>query len=319
MIIYKATNNINGKVYIGQTIKTLDERRRGHIRQSKYGKRQTYFTKALAKYGSDNFSWEIIDTALSQDELNKKESYWIEKLKTTNNSVGYNLKGGGHNPFLTDKVKKKIGDSQRGEKSHRYGKSGELSPTSKPVINLTTGTKYISATECSNVEGTSLSKICAVCRGDRFSTNYCVYRYLDDDGDIIEPNQVKMTKKHTSVINLTTGERFDTIKAAAKAYGHIHKDENSSNPLQQALRNRGGLAYWADCKWTYEHLEFSQEEIDSLTQKKQRSDSQQILNATTGEIFPSIRSVGKNATNLAAALRKGKGSCMWRNQKWKKI
>lgn len=72
MIIYKATNLKNNKVYIGQTVNKLSTRKQEHIKRSKYDKYLTYFGKALRKYGEKSFSWEIIDKAFTQEELNKK-------------------------------------------------------------------------------------------------------------------------------------------------------------------------------------------------------------------------------------------------------
>ena len=57
--IYKCVNNVNGKIYIGYTHKSLEKRIIEHKSSSKNG---SYYLlhKALQKYGSDNFSWEII-------------------------------------------------------------------------------------------------------------------------------------------------------------------------------------------------------------------------------------------------------------------
>lgn len=54
MIIYKATNKINGKVYIGQSHKSLEERMRRHKNDSI--RQDSYFYRAIRKYGWENFS-----------------------------------------------------------------------------------------------------------------------------------------------------------------------------------------------------------------------------------------------------------------------
>ena len=108
-IIYKCTNLINNKVYVGQTINGLDRRRKAHICLSKSG-RGTYFHHALAKYGCENFRWEIIDSASSLESLNFKEKYYI----ITNRCLkqGYNICEGGSNGYpirgKTDKEKSQI-------------------------------------------------------------------------------------------------------------------------------------------------------------------------------------------------------------------
>lgn len=103
MLIYKATNLINKKVYIGQTTKTLEERKEGHIQSSK--EPEFRFHKAIAKYGIDNFKWEVIDTADSIEELNQKEGYWIEYYQSY--TKGYNDTKGDLNPMNYEEVKKK--------------------------------------------------------------------------------------------------------------------------------------------------------------------------------------------------------------------
>jgi group I intron endonuclease len=112
MIIYKATNLINGKVYIGQTINTLRYRSEQHRREAKIDDRKhTYFHNAIRKYGFENFEFECIDEAESIDELNEKEAKWIELYHSTDENVGYNLDSGGRNSTKSDRTKRLIGDT----------------------------------------------------------------------------------------------------------------------------------------------------------------------------------------------------------------
>jgi len=90
MIIYKATNKKNGKVYIGQTTQTLKRRKNRHLNDSERNC-GFYFHRALKKYGSSNFEWEIIDSTNSIEELNKLEVLYI---KTFYPNV-YNMDSGG--------------------------------------------------------------------------------------------------------------------------------------------------------------------------------------------------------------------------------
>ena len=77
MIIYKATNIINNKVYIGATKHSLKNRKNGHIKDTfrRPNKNPNYFHKALIKYSLDNFKWEIIDYAENYKEVMQKEKY----------------------------------------------------------------------------------------------------------------------------------------------------------------------------------------------------------------------------------------------------
>jgi group I intron endonuclease len=86
-IIYKATNLVNGKVYIGQTTMPLYKRKSSHIRN----KLKTGFAGAIEKYGKDNFIFEEIYTAFDRNELDKSEEFFIEHFRSTEKDFGYNL------------------------------------------------------------------------------------------------------------------------------------------------------------------------------------------------------------------------------------
>lgn len=90
MIIYKATNKINGKIYIGQTLHNLNNRIVEHVR----GKDKTYFQNALGRYGIQSFDFSIIDIASCKNDLNEKEKYWI-RFYNCKSPNGYNLTDGG--------------------------------------------------------------------------------------------------------------------------------------------------------------------------------------------------------------------------------
>lgn len=121
-IIYKATNKINGKSYIGQTIKKLSERKRGHKWHSK-NNTKFHFYNALRKHGWENFSWKIIEQ-IPVEKLNDREVYFIEKYDTYDN--GYNTTTGGNQQYtFPEKVKNKIRLSKMGSKNPMYGKKHE--------------------------------------------------------------------------------------------------------------------------------------------------------------------------------------------------
>lgn len=88
MFVYKITNNVNDKVYIGQSIRPIEDRFKRHLCDAQNGKLNTHFARAIRKYGRDAFRIECIDTASTQDELNMKEQYWIRAYDSVTN--GYN-------------------------------------------------------------------------------------------------------------------------------------------------------------------------------------------------------------------------------------
>ena len=88
--IYKATNKINGKSYVGQT---CDFHSRVWQHQRCYEKEDCDFHRAIKEFGFDNFSWEIIETCESEDRACELEKYYIEKFNTYRD--GYNMTKGG--------------------------------------------------------------------------------------------------------------------------------------------------------------------------------------------------------------------------------
>ena len=88
MYVYKITNKINNKIYIGKTKfpinKTIDY----------YGS-GIQIINAIKKYGKENFKKEIIQECSSIEELNEQEKQWISKLNSNQSEIGYNITMGG--------------------------------------------------------------------------------------------------------------------------------------------------------------------------------------------------------------------------------
>ncbi len=113
--IYKITNKINGKVYIGQTIKTVNKRFKEHINSSKCKSRNSYnypLCKALRKYGINNFSVEKIEELqdFTQREIDERETYWIKYYNSINKNFGYNQLQGGKTTSHLDLDENKVID-----------------------------------------------------------------------------------------------------------------------------------------------------------------------------------------------------------------
>lgn len=116
MIIYKITNLINNKIYIGQTIQTLEKRWRRHTWISSIKRDAMAISNAIKKYGKENFKIEKIDEVSNIDELNEKEIFYIKEYNSLS-PKGYNLSngGGGFNP--TQETIEKIRKSNLGKKA----------------------------------------------------------------------------------------------------------------------------------------------------------------------------------------------------------
>lgn len=85
--IYKVTNLVNNKIYIGQ--------HKSNFFNENYKGSGVAITAAKNKYGVDNFKVELIEKCNNKEELNKKEIYYIDLYDSRNSSVGYNLTAGG--------------------------------------------------------------------------------------------------------------------------------------------------------------------------------------------------------------------------------
>lgn len=92
--IYKITNIANNKVYIGQSINPKD-RWRNHLWYAN-NKQEQYIHCAMAKYGVDKFTFEVIDECNSQQEVDEAEDKYINQYNSRDKEFGYNLKPGGH-------------------------------------------------------------------------------------------------------------------------------------------------------------------------------------------------------------------------------
>lgn len=118
-IVYKRTNKINNKVYIGQTLQTLDER----WANDKGYRGSVKFYSAIEKYGPENFTHEILKDNLTKEEADYWEEYYINFYDSVN--TGYNLKTGGSHCAYSEESKKKMSENHAdvsGEKNPMYGK-----------------------------------------------------------------------------------------------------------------------------------------------------------------------------------------------------
>lgn len=118
--IYKITNRLDGKVYIGQTVNT-DNRWKAH---KSYAKNKTkckqVIHQAIAKYGIENFEFEVLACSLDKDSANDAEVQIIKQYNSRDKKNGYNIAVGGGFSMLglkhSDETKARIGAASRGIK-----------------------------------------------------------------------------------------------------------------------------------------------------------------------------------------------------------
>lgn len=108
-IVYLITNILNGMVYVGQTIRTLEIRWGWHLQAATHGPTM-YISFAIAHYGKENFTIEILCFANDQAELDFFEILFMEATNCLN--TGYNLKQGGsgghHHPDTIKQIKETL-------------------------------------------------------------------------------------------------------------------------------------------------------------------------------------------------------------------
>ncbi|MHA2399010.1 MAG: hypothetical protein ACXADU_08990 [Promethearchaeota archaeon] len=118
--IYIATNDVNGKVYIGQTGTDrwgehkvpIEERWKEEVGEAyskeRRGEERRYIENAIIKHGSENFNLREQDIASNQEDLDAKEAYWIKEYDSMKPEKGYNIKDGGRGGRLNDAAKEKL-------------------------------------------------------------------------------------------------------------------------------------------------------------------------------------------------------------------
>ncbi len=113
--IYKITNRINGKVYIGQTIYPIEQRFTEHINKALNGKK-SHLCYAIRKYSVINFSLELLETCNSLDEMNGYEIKYIAKYDSFRNGYNMTLGGAGRSGYdykVSKKTRKKISEANK--------------------------------------------------------------------------------------------------------------------------------------------------------------------------------------------------------------
>ena len=92
-VIYKATNLINGKIYIGKTTQNFEKYKLNHINSAlrNSDKDKKVFYRAIRKYGVENFTWEVLVECENEEQLSKAEEFYFEFYNSIDCKKGYNL------------------------------------------------------------------------------------------------------------------------------------------------------------------------------------------------------------------------------------
>ena len=122
--VYMYTNIQNGKIYIGRTKNTLEQR--AQTNGCNY-KNCTDFYKAIQEYGWESFQPTILKECETVQEANQWEKYYIQEYDSMNPNIGYNIEHGGNDGPQSEKTRKKISENAKERytdptKNPNYGK-----------------------------------------------------------------------------------------------------------------------------------------------------------------------------------------------------
>ena len=191
-VIYKITNKVNGKVYIGQTVNSFDKRYRNNLENNTHNE---HLKRSIKKYGIENFDiCKMFDIAFSKEELDIKEDCWISIYNSVNPKYGYNKQTGGSHGKPNFETRNKMSISKQGKhcseetklkmsKSHlgynptketrellRIINLGSNNPNYRKIICITTGKDFDCLREAGEWYGIkSISHITSCCAGKRKS------------------------------------------------------------------------------------------------------------------------------------------------------
>lgn len=225
-VIYKITNKINGKAYIGQTTTTISFRWKAHLRT----KTCRYLHHAIVKYGQESFMIEELATCSSHEDLDLLERIVIEQEKTLV-PYGYNLRTGGHaNSKLSDETKKRFSEVRIG--IPRTGRSAKgnarycTQPSSRPVMSrcVVTGLEIgYKTASFAREEGFFPASILNNCKGKTGQHKGRWWWYADQ-----EPPEFKHTKRSLSFITKHQNRSPTTVRQNGKCriFTAHHLDTN---------------------------------------------------------------------------------------------
>ena len=217
--IYKITNQKNGMVYIGSSIE-VERRWRQHKEASINEKDHHYnypLMEAFREYGINNFTFEVVETLPSWEDMIKAEHDWIIKEDCVK-PKGYNQTHQTESPMLDPSIAKKMSDTKR----IKYGKKVCEINEKKEIIDV-----WDSLAEAGEETGLDRYKISNVCNGIRLTTGGRVFRFTDEEGLLVEPvikvnktqtNRITKTSKKVDMYDMNDNfiQSFDSVALAAK-------------------------------------------------------------------------------------------------------
>ena len=279
--IYKITNSINKKIYIGKTVRTVPVRFKEHLDRADENY-QSYLYNAIRKYGQENFIVETIEE-VNDEDINEKEKYWIHFYQSNLKENGYNLTIGGDGNqtidwkeiyYLWDEGKsiKKISlilnisttaVSRALSKYKNYSEKESLKRGYKEqgiaVNQYSLDGKYIktydSYIDAANGNPTIAHSIGQCCNGKLQTANGYQWKNCKNNKDDIAPAtnyKLKTRKVKQFSLDGIYIQTFNSLIEAARSLTEESKARITANQIQQVCKHNRKTA--KGYIWEYEQL-----------------------------------------------------------------
>lgn len=239
--IYKITNNINGKIYVGQSV-NIAERWKQHEYKAFNSKEKAYTSaihQAYRKYGIKNFSYEVIEQC-RPEELDEKEIYWIQKLNSLSPN-GYNILTGGQKVRV---LPENCYCKKCGKEITRHSKSGMCLSCVQLTCDITKTELYEKLTQyqgnftqVGKIFGLTDNAIRKRCRNFGLPYHSSDYKLKKEE----KPKIIQ--KKPIAKIDKTTGEILETFESAAARKLGISKGSHITEACRGTIKSAYGF-YW---------------------------------------------------------------------------
>ena len=242
--IYKITNQKNGMVYIGSSIE-VERRWRQHKEASINEKDHHYnypLMIAFREFGIANFTFEVIDTLPTWETMIEAEHNWIVKENCVK-PKGYNQTDKTDSSMFDPAIAKKMSDTKR----KKYGKRVCEIDSTNNILTI-----WDSLAEAGEATGLDRFKISNVCNGTRLTTGNRIFRFLNEENEIIIPeikvNQVqnnRITKSSKQVVKMNNdNEELQIYESVALAAADNKCDASGISKVCNGLRNKCGGFKW---------------------------------------------------------------------------
>ena len=215
--IYKITNQLNGKCYIGQSI-DIQNRWTQHIYEGIHNRKNNKFYNAVKEYGIENFSFEVIEECLlSSNELNTRERYWIAYYNSYENGYNSTLGGQGEDSWIYDpQIIRDLWDE-----GYSFGEIVKIVGCSKGIVQLRLRgyNDYNASTSHSRgaIRAIQQGKMKHLCIGK-------VYNFSEKQREFFSKN----IEIHQYTIDGKYVASYSSLSAAARAIGK-NKPGNETN------------------------------------------------------------------------------------------